>query len=49
LSAFLLYVTVIALNTIVEPATIFKGIIIKIIILSFLIKGVYSASQNHKN
>ncbi len=49
LSGLLLYILVIALNGIVEPATLFKGILVKIIILSFLIKGVYSASQNAKD
>ncbi|WP_299432901.1 zinc ribbon domain-containing protein [uncultured Aquimarina sp.] len=48
LSGLLLYLMVIALNVIMEPTTLFKGIIMKIIILSFLIKGVYSASQNSK-
>lgn len=49
LSALLLYIMVIALNAIVEPMTIFKGVLVKVIILSFLIKGVYSASQNDKD
>jgi len=48
LSALLLYLMVIAINAIVEPTTIFKGILIKIIILSFLIKGVSSAHQGAK-
>ena len=48
LSALLLYVTVIALNAIIEPYTLAKGIFVKIIILSFLIKGTYSASQISK-
>ncbi len=46
LSGLLLYILIITLNAIFDPSTLFSGIIIKIIILSFLIKGVYSASQN---
>ncbi|GAA4276799.1 zinc ribbon domain-containing protein [Aquimarina mytili] len=48
LSALLLFLMVIALNTVLDPSSLFKGILIKIILLSFLIKGVYSASPNAK-
>ncbi|MCK8522607.1 hypothetical protein M0D21_13565 [Aquimarina sp. D1M17] len=48
LSALLLYVLLIAADVVVEPASIFRGIIVKIIIISFLIKGVNSALQNSK-
>ncbi|MGY3791625.1 zinc-ribbon domain-containing protein [Aquimarina sp. 433] len=48
LSGLLLYLMVIAANVIVEPSSLFKGILLKVIILSFLIKGMYSASQSIK-
>ncbi|MBW1296170.1 zinc ribbon domain-containing protein [Aquimarina litoralis] len=48
LSALLLYLMVIVVNVIDEPSSLFKGILLKIIILSFLIKGMYSASQSTK-
>ncbi|WP_108803447.1 zinc ribbon domain-containing protein [Aquimarina sp. Aq107] len=48
LSGLLLYLTILAIITIAEPTTIFKGIIFKIVIIAFLAKGVYSASQYSK-
>ncbi|MDY8136864.1 zinc ribbon domain-containing protein [Aquimarina sp. 2201CG5-10] len=48
LSGLLLYLTIIAILAIVDPFTIFSGIIFKVIIIAFLVKGVYSASQNNK-
>ncbi|WP_299223061.1 zinc-ribbon domain-containing protein [uncultured Aquimarina sp.] len=48
LSGLLFYLTMIAILAIAEPATIFSGIIFKVIIIAFLVKGVYSASQNSK-
>ncbi|GAA0716484.1 hypothetical protein GCM10009430_12240 [Aquimarina litoralis] len=48
LSGLLLYLMVIVVNIIDEPSRIFEGILLKIIILSFLIKGMYSASQSVK-
>lgn len=48
LSGLLLYLMVIVVNSIDEPSRIFEGILLKIIILSFLIKGMYSASQSIK-
>ena len=48
LSGLLLYLTIIATLAIVEPTSISSGIIFKIIIITFLSKGVYSASQSAK-
>lgn len=48
LSALLLYLMVIAVNAIVDPTTLYKGILIKIIILSFLMKGISSSYQGAK-
>ncbi len=48
LSGLLLYVTIIAILAIADPRTIFSGIIFKIVIIVFLSKGMYSASQNSK-
>jgi len=48
LSALFLYVTVIVLNAIEEPLTLVQGILFKIIIFSFLIKGLYSAPRSKK-
>ncbi len=49
LSALLLYVMIIALNAVVEPMTLLKGLLVKIILISFLVKGIYSASVGVKN
>ncbi|MFL1894203.1 hypothetical protein ACJRPK_00785 [Aquimarina sp. 2-A2] len=46
LSALLLYLTVIAINAVVDPMSLLSGIIMKVIFLSLLIKGLYSASQS---
>lgn len=43
LSALLLFVTIIVINAIVDLTTIYQGIIMKIIVLSYLGKGLYSA------
>ena len=45
LSGLLLYLTIIAIMAIGDPLTIFRGVFIKILIIAFLVKGVYSASQ----
>ena len=45
LLGLLLYVTTIVISAIVEPQTIIKGIIFKIIIIAYLTKGVFSASS----
>jgi len=47
--ALLLYVTNIVLNAIIEPTTIHKGIIMKIIIIVFLAKGINSALHLRKS
>ena len=45
LIGLLLYLTMIVINAIIEPISLFKGIIWKVIIISFLGKGLYSASS----
>ncbi|WP_378185800.1 hypothetical protein ACE939_11845 [Aquimarina sp. W85] len=45
LSALLLYLTVIAINAVIEPMSLLSGIIMKVVFLTLLIKGLYSASQ----
>ena len=46
--ALLVYLTTIVISGIVEPATLFKGIIIKIFIIVFLAKGINSALHIRK-
>lgn len=48
LVGLLLYITIIVISAIVEPATLVQGILWKIIIISFLGKGLYSASSIKK-
>lgn len=48
LLGFLLYLTVIIISAIVEPSSIVRGVIFKIIIIGYLAKGVYSASSIKK-
>ena len=43
LSGFLLYITVLVINGVVEPESLYKGIIWKVLILTYLGKGLYSA------
>jgi hypothetical protein len=45
LTAFIVYVTTIILNAIVEPATLISGIIVKILVVIALIKGIQSALE----
>jgi hypothetical protein len=45
LTAFLLYVTVILINAVVNPASLFSGIIFKIIFIGAFIKAIRSAQQ----
>lgn len=48
-SGLVLYVTVIVLNGLIDPSTIFKGIILKGVVLFYLGKGLYSAKAAQKN
>lgn len=48
LIGLLLYLTLIIITTIVEPSTFFRGIIWKILIISYLGKGMYSALSINK-
>ncbi|WP_411765950.1 hypothetical protein [Winogradskyella sp. A3E31] len=43
-----LYITTIIIAAVFDPSTIIKGIILKIIIIAYLAKGVYSASSIKK-
>jgi len=42
------YITTIALSSIIDPSTLFKGIIIKMVIIYYLVKGVNSALELKK-
>ncbi len=48
LSALLLYITLIILNGILDPTTLYQGILWKVLIISYLGKGVYSANAYQK-
>lgn len=48
LVGLLTYLTLIAISAIVEPISIIKGILWKIIIISYLGKGMYSAFESQK-
>jgi prepilin signal peptidase PulO-like enzyme (type II secretory pathway) len=45
ISALILYGLFIALNAVLDPSTIIKGILVKIIIVVFLIKGLGNAKE----
>lgn len=45
LSVFILYLTINLVNAVFEPATLFSGIIMKIIVIGGLIKGISSAKE----
>lgn len=45
LSVFILYITVNLFNAFFDPATLFSGIILKIIVIVGLIKGIQSAKE----
>jgi prepilin signal peptidase PulO-like enzyme (type II secretory pathway) len=47
-SALVLYGFFIALNAYLDPATIIKGILVKIIIIVFLVKGLRDAKEAQK-
>lgn len=48
LSALLLYITIVIINGIFEPETLYQGILWKVLIISYLGKGVYSANAYQK-
>ncbi len=48
LTALIIYVTIHVLAAIVEPASIFSGIILKIIFISAFVKGIRSAQEAQK-
>jgi hypothetical protein len=45
LTAFIIYMTIVLVNMVVDPATLFQGIIIKIVIIAWLAKGIRSAHE----
>lgn len=49
LSGLLLYLTLITISAIVDPLTLVKGILWKVIIISYLGKGLYSAFDSQKD
>jgi len=48
LCGLILFITFILLNAFLEPDTLYKGVIVKLIIVVFLIKGVVSARQANR-
>ena len=48
LTGFIVYITVQLLNAFVEPATLFQGIILKIVFIGAFIKGIQSALEAKK-
>ena len=49
LLGLLLYVTLVVISAVLEPMTLVKGILWKIVIISYLGKGIYSASSIKTN
>jgi hypothetical protein len=49
LSGLLLYLTLIIISAVFDPISLVKGFIWKIIIISYLGKGLYSAFYSQKN
>jgi len=45
LTAFIIYLTLIVVNMLIDPATLFQGIIIKVVIIAWLAKGIRSAHE----
>lgn len=48
LLGLLLYLTTIAIYAVADPSTIISGILFKVIIIAYLVKGVYSAASIKK-
>lgn len=49
LTALIIYGTIVVVNVFVDPTTIASGIILKIIIISALVKGIRSAQEAQKH
>lgn len=45
LSALILYITLILLMAVLDPATIVQGVVLKVIIIGFLVRGVKSGHE----
>lgn len=45
LAALILFVTLMAVNAVIEPKTLVRGIIVKVLIIAFLVKAVDSARK----
>ncbi len=48
LSALLLYIMIHILNAIVDVTTIYQGLLVKVLVITYLSKGVYSAMNQEK-
>jgi hypothetical protein len=48
LTAFIIYLTIQVTNFFLDPATLFSGIILKVIIISGFVKGIRSAQEAQK-
>jgi hypothetical protein len=48
LTALILYATLILVGTVLEPSSLASGIILKIIVISALVKGIRSAQEAQK-
>lgn len=45
LTAFIIYITLMVVNVIIDPATLFQGVIIKFFVIAGLVKGIRSAQE----
>jgi hypothetical protein len=45
LTALILYVTVIILGAFVQPTSLFSGIVIKVLVIAYLVKGTKGAYE----
>ncbi len=46
--ALLLFITVVAINGVLEPGTLYQGIIVKIFFVAALVKAISAAQQERK-
>ena len=45
LTAFIIYLTLMVVNVLIDPATLFQGVIIKFFVIAGLVKGIRSAQE----
>jgi hypothetical protein len=48
LTALIIYATIVVVNAFVEPTSLFSGIVLKVIIITALVKGIRSAQEAQK-